>query len=341
MYYAEDAFHPGGGRGIYAFEHAGRGRLRQLHEPFDAGCNPTFLATNPAGDVLLACNEGGPDDADANTLTAFRIDRATGALCRAGRAQPSGGHGPCFVSVTPCGGFALVAHYHTGTVGVLPLLADGSLGPVAATWGTAAMAATAGEAASGPPAHVRAERPHAHSAYALPAPAPGAPCPILVLDLGLDLVLGACMDTAAAAGGGAGRAAAAGGVAAGGLSAAHAVVGARMPPVAAAAPGSVHPVHGPRHLAFHPGDPGSDSPVSPPRHRFAFVANELSASLSVCALDPGEGRSGCTLLPLCTLSALPPGFVRPPPAVWGASPVPERCAAPAAVGGVSHCAHVE
>jgi 6-phosphogluconolactonase len=56
---------------------------------------------------------------------------------------------------------------------------------------------------------------------------------------------------------------------------------------------------GPRHLAFHPGG------------RFAYLLNELDASVDVFSLDPASGALACVQ----SLSALPPGFAGEP---WAA-----------------------
>jgi 6-phosphogluconolactonase (cycloisomerase 2 family) len=60
-------------------------------------------------------------------VSAFAIDRATGALTLLNTVS-SRGAGPTHLNVHPSGRFVLVANYFGGSVAVLPILADGSLG---------------------------------------------------------------------------------------------------------------------------------------------------------------------------------------------------------------------
>jgi 6-phosphogluconolactonase len=89
----------------------------------DAGVNPAFLALNPSGDFLYAVHGGGGDE-----VSAFARDRSTGALTLLNR-QPCGGTNPVHLDLTPDGRTLVVANYTGGTVGALPIMADGRLGP--------------------------------------------------------------------------------------------------------------------------------------------------------------------------------------------------------------------
>ena len=86
------------------------------------GSAPSFLAVDPAGKHLYAVDEATP-----GRVGAYAIDASTGALTFQ-NAVASGGDGPPFVSVDPQGRWVLVANYTSGTVAVLPIQADGSLG---------------------------------------------------------------------------------------------------------------------------------------------------------------------------------------------------------------------
>ena len=103
------------------------GELR-LVRSFDAGANPSFLATHPDGRVLYAVNEteehnGRPSGA----VSAFAIARDSGALTRLNE-QASQGGAPCYVSTDRRGRAVLVANYVGGNVALFPIQADGSLG---------------------------------------------------------------------------------------------------------------------------------------------------------------------------------------------------------------------
>src|SRR5258708_1694525 len=81
-----------------------------------AGANPSFLSIHPNGRVLYAVNELD----QAGSVSAFAIERASGALTRLNE-QPSGGGAPCYLSVEPSGRAVLVANYGGGSVPLPPL----------------------------------------------------------------------------------------------------------------------------------------------------------------------------------------------------------------------------
>ena len=89
--------------------------------------SPSWLALHPSGGFLYAANEVDDFDADkSGSVSAFRIDRATGALTRL-NTQPSRGAHPCHLTVDRLGTHLLVANYTGGTLAVLPIGADGAL----------------------------------------------------------------------------------------------------------------------------------------------------------------------------------------------------------------------
>lgn len=85
--------------------------------------NPSFVEIHPNGKFLYAVSEGG----GAGSVSAFAIDPATGGLTPLNQ-QPSRGAGPCHVNVDHAGRNVLVANYGSGSVAVLPIRPDGSLG---------------------------------------------------------------------------------------------------------------------------------------------------------------------------------------------------------------------
>lgn len=94
--------------------------------------NPTFLALNPAGTYLYAVNEIGEfKGAKTGAVSAFAVDRETGRL-RLLNQVSSAGPGPCHLAVDASGRDVLVANYTGGSVAVLPIRADGSLGEATA-----------------------------------------------------------------------------------------------------------------------------------------------------------------------------------------------------------------
>jgi 6-phosphogluconolactonase len=205
-----------GSEGIYVsrFDTA-KGTLSapQLAAP---AVNPGFLALHPRLPVLYAvCEAPGPDGKPAGAVAAFTIDPATGRLTKRNH-QPSGGGGPCHLSVDREGRVVVAANYGGGSSICLGLEADGSLKPVAE--GTPGGFVQhpydrAGEAGINTK---RQEKAHGHSADIAPDGRFAFVC-----DLGLDRVLVHALDTAKAT-------------------------------IAAHAAAPVKTGAGPRHFALHP-----------------------------------------------------------------------------------------
>ena len=201
-------------RGIAAFrvdEETGASELLGITEGID---NPTFLATSADGRLLCATSEvGGWNE---GTITAYAIDRASGALTYLNK-QPTRGDSAAHLSFSPDRRHVGVANYSTlpmtarpnKSVATYRIAADGELSPL-----TAEVAHTG----HGPNAG-RQERPHPHCVRWTPDGRF-----VLVADLGIDKVISYAFDAAA---------------------------GTLAPQGEVALP----PGSGPRHIAFHPSLP--------------------------------------------------------------------------------------
>jgi 6-phosphogluconolactonase len=88
--------------------------------------NPSFLALDPANRFLYAVCETS-DETGAGAIAAFSIDRDSGAPTFLNQASSVGG-GPCHLTVDATGAFVLAANYGSGSVCMLPIRDDGSLG---------------------------------------------------------------------------------------------------------------------------------------------------------------------------------------------------------------------
>src|SRR5690606_5175074 len=112
--------------GIYQFAlDAQTGRLEPLGNT-DAGANPTFLAIHPGGRFLYAAKETG-NAQQGGEVSAYAIDRKSGQLSPLNRAS-SVGAGPCHLVVDAAGKHVLLANYGGGSVAVVAIKADGTLG---------------------------------------------------------------------------------------------------------------------------------------------------------------------------------------------------------------------
>ena len=82
---------------------------------------PTFLAADALGEHLYAVAEKpGSQGSAMGIIQAFAVDRGTGGLT-AMNHQPSGGDGPCHLTVDPNNEAVLAANYGSGSVAVLPI----------------------------------------------------------------------------------------------------------------------------------------------------------------------------------------------------------------------------
>ena len=122
----------GESKGIYRLRlDLATGALAPAGDPTET-VNPSFLAFHPSRRFLYAVNETGDAPTDkSGAVSAFAIDPGTGGLTFLNQ-QPSGGAAPCHVTIDKEGRHALVANYWGGTVEVLPIQADGRLGPPSA-----------------------------------------------------------------------------------------------------------------------------------------------------------------------------------------------------------------
>ncbi|HEX2749408.1 MAG TPA: lactonase family protein [Verrucomicrobiales bacterium] len=118
---------PGNGRGIHLFTVDRATGAMTPAGVVEMGTSPSCLAFNPAKTHLYSANETeriGKEE--AGSISAFAI-KADGQL-KLLNTVSSGGKGPAYLSVHPSGRFVLVANYFGGSVAVLPILPDGSLG---------------------------------------------------------------------------------------------------------------------------------------------------------------------------------------------------------------------
>ena len=210
----------GNGKGIYLFQMDRATGALTPRELFPNDSNPSWLALSRDGTHLYSANEiSNYQGARSGSVSAYSVNRSNGQL-KLLNTVSSEGAGPAHLSIHPAGKHVLVANYFGGTVAVLPILANGSVGPatdVKHHQGTLGPV----HAASGPPGSFAMsghDRPHAHMIHADPSGKF-----VLATDLGLDLIFIYKFDAQT------GR------------------LTANTPPSVPVPPGD-----GPRHFAFHP-----------------------------------------------------------------------------------------
>ena len=114
-------------RGIYmALFDTQTGQLSEVAHVSNS-VRPGFIVIHPDGRHLYATEATGSAPAgESGVVSAYRIE-ADGMLTDL-NTQPSGGVGPCHVSLDPAGKQLLVANYGSGSCAVLLILPDGTLG---------------------------------------------------------------------------------------------------------------------------------------------------------------------------------------------------------------------
>ncbi len=115
--------------------------------------NPSYLAISPNEKFVYAVQEEGNNNVGGN-IAAFQFNKQTGELTLINQ-QPSGGDHPCYVEVDKTGKWVFAGNYTSGTVAVLPVLENGSLG---------AATTTIQHSGSGPNIQ-RQKGPHVHCTY--------------------------------------------------------------------------------------------------------------------------------------------------------------------------------
>ncbi len=120
--------------------------------------NPSFLALHPHGRWLYAVSATSQQQDDkAGEVWSLRLPDQESEP-RLLNSQASGGDGPCHLVIDATGRWLLVSNYGSGTLGVFPLLTDGTLG---------AMTDRIQHHGSGPHPE-RQQGPHVHSAIFTP-----------------------------------------------------------------------------------------------------------------------------------------------------------------------------
>ena len=128
--------------------------------------NPSFLTVSPGGKAVYAVGEAGGGKVYALGLNGHQL------LLK--NTQSSGGNGPCHITMDKAGRNVIVANYGSGSVSVLPVQPDGSLGnPIQTIQHTGSSIVES-----------RQKGPHAHSATFSPDEKQ-----VFVADLGIDKIL--------------------------------------------------------------------------------------------------------------------------------------------------------
>ena len=122
-------------KGIYVSRF--RAATGELSEPELAAemINPSFLTISPNRRFLYAVSEDpvslGPPLDHSSYVSAFAIDSATGKL-RWLNTVPASGTSTCFISMDKSGNYVMMANFGSGSISVVRVNQDGSLGELTA-----------------------------------------------------------------------------------------------------------------------------------------------------------------------------------------------------------------
>ena len=166
-----------GSKGIYTYRFdAQTGNATWLSNT-DTASNPSYLAIAPNGRFLYSVFEEGK----GGRLSAYAIDKPSGRLTLLNQ-QSSGGANPCYVAITRDGKWLTAGNYGGGSLSLLTINADGSLGePVQ-------VIQHSGNSVN----KARQEKPHVHATVFSPSQEY-----LFVPDLGMDKVVVYRFDTKA------------------------------------------------------------------------------------------------------------------------------------------------
>lgn len=113
------------GIAVYRF-YAENGRLAYLSQ-IDGVDNPSYLTLSKNNKFIYAVNE-----VDKGEVSSFSFEPKTGKMVLINK-QPSEGANPCYIAVDKAQKNIFVANYSSGTVAVMPLGKDGSIGKATQT----------------------------------------------------------------------------------------------------------------------------------------------------------------------------------------------------------------
>ena len=177
-YTRRESFVDGKGRGIYIFHMDPATGELEFRSLVSGLVNPSFISIAARKGFFYAVNEIAGGSGASGAVSAFTIDALTAEISFLNE-QSTHGFAPCHVSVDGSEGYVLVANYASGSISVLPIRADGSLGE----------ATHVVQHVGSGPVRQRQSGPHAH--MIIESPDGGT---VLAVDLGTDEIFAYRLD---------------------------------------------------------------------------------------------------------------------------------------------------
>ena len=135
--------------------------------------NPSFVAVSPNEQFIYSVQEESSNNGKGGEISSFSFNKKTGILTYLNQ-QASGGDHPCYVSVDRTGRWVAAGNYSSGSLSILPVQVNGSLGA----------ATTIIQHEGSGPNKARQNSPHVHSVVFSPDNRF-----LFVPDLGIDKVM--------------------------------------------------------------------------------------------------------------------------------------------------------
>lgn len=158
-----------GSEGVYVYKfNTQTGDFSAVVDNTNGLKNPTFLAVAPNQKFVYTVGE-----TQGGSVNAYAFNNKTGKLIKI-NTQSAGGDGPCHISVDKTGKWVLVGNYGGGSLSILPIEKDGSLGAPTQTIKHEGKSVNAS----------RQEKPHVHSVNIAPNNTD-----VFVPDLGIDKIV--------------------------------------------------------------------------------------------------------------------------------------------------------
>ncbi|HEY6502950.1 MAG TPA: lactonase family protein, partial [Chitinophagaceae bacterium] len=116
----------GKSEGIYVYKfNSSDGSYKEVSHVHTS--NPSYVAISPDQKYVYAVLENAGNNGKGGEISAFSFDKTTGRLAHINQ-QPTGGDHPCYVEIDKTGKWVVAGNYSSGSLSVLPVNADGSLG---------------------------------------------------------------------------------------------------------------------------------------------------------------------------------------------------------------------
>jgi 6-phosphogluconolactonase len=121
----------GKSEGVYVYKfNSSDGSYKEVSHAHTS--NPSFVTVSPDQKFVYAVHEDAASNGKGGEISAFSFNKETGVLTYINK-EPSAGDHPCYVEIDKTGKWVVAGNYSSGSLSVLPVNPDGSLGAAVTT----------------------------------------------------------------------------------------------------------------------------------------------------------------------------------------------------------------